>query len=283
MSEEGTVTEVGEASAGDPAMEAEARLQGWVSKEEWRHDPEEWTDAETFVKRGREINPILRKSLEKERRERQKIEQELAELKGTVKDLAEYRQRLEKTVYDRAMADLKKQRKAAYEAGDFEAASQVDEAMDEMRTEQAKPAPKGEAPATPAKIDPRVSEWMERNRWYNDSNEEMVDYANAVAQRMVRQNGGKPLDFDTALPEIERRVKAQFPAKFGTTPAMYEGTGSTGQSAPAGRSPSGGKGFASLPADAKKEFERFYSAGYYPTHIYKDKAAAQAQYFSDYE
>ncbi len=45
-------------------IEQEAHNLGWVPLDQWRGDPEKWTDADTFVKRGKEIMPILRKNNE---------------------------------------------------------------------------------------------------------------------------------------------------------------------------------------------------------------------------
>jgi hypothetical protein len=46
----------------DPGMnvEVQARELGWSPKEEFKGDPERWIDAETFVKRGEELMPILK-------------------------------------------------------------------------------------------------------------------------------------------------------------------------------------------------------------------------------
>ena len=46
-------------------VEKEARLQGWVPKDEFRGKETDWIDADIFVQRGREINPILRKNNER--------------------------------------------------------------------------------------------------------------------------------------------------------------------------------------------------------------------------
>ena len=41
-------------------VEARARDMGWSPRDSWRGKAEDWIDAETFVKRGTEILPILR-------------------------------------------------------------------------------------------------------------------------------------------------------------------------------------------------------------------------------
>ena len=53
-----------EAQAVNEQTQKEARLFGWVPNEEFRGSEDDWVDAEVFVKRGKEINPILRKNYE---------------------------------------------------------------------------------------------------------------------------------------------------------------------------------------------------------------------------
>jgi len=48
---------------------AEAKRQGWVPEEEFNGPEGKWVDAETFVKKGKEINALLRKDNEFLKRE----------------------------------------------------------------------------------------------------------------------------------------------------------------------------------------------------------------------
>ena len=66
-------------------FDSEARAQGWVSQEEFRGNEKDWVDAETFVKRGREILPILRKN----------NEHLLRDLNATKEELKQFRQAAE--------------------------------------------------------------------------------------------------------------------------------------------------------------------------------------------
>jgi len=66
MSEQEQVaTEVVQEAPEVNPVEEEARAQGWVGKDEFRGSDDDWVDADTFVKRGKEIMPILRKNNEK--------------------------------------------------------------------------------------------------------------------------------------------------------------------------------------------------------------------------
>lgn len=269
----------------DPAIELEAREQGWVPKELWHGKEEDWTDAAEFVRRGNEIKPILKKALEKERVHSAKLEKELTELKLTVKELAEHRAKIEEAAYKRAMADLKTQRREALQAGDLALADEVEEAIDQLKDEKPTVAPtKKDDPKAPVtETDPRIQNWINSNAaWYNDrpENEDMVVFANGLTAKMVnaaRQRGEEP-DPITILAETSKRVRQTFPEAFKTPPSMVDGGSQDGGGKGGGSGSK--KGFATLPADAKVQFERFYKSGYYPNMKKED---AQAQYFADYE
>ena len=82
----------------------EAESQGWVPKERFRGNEADWVDAEVFVKRGREILPILRKN----------NENLVKDLQATKEQLKEFRE---------AAEEFKKFQKEAYErkANEYEA------------------------------------------------------------------------------------------------------------------------------------------------------------------
>lgn len=289
MSDEVVVDqEAGEEGAKAPSQEVldEAFAQGWVPKEQWTGREDEWTDAETFVRRGREINPILRKTLKRKDAEIDALRRELTEMKGTVAEIVEHKAKIEKLAYERALKDLKAQKKAAMVDQDFERVAEVDEAIDQLRDakpDDTTPKKKDDKKADAPTVDPRIAGWIERNPWYNDrpENADLVAYANGISNQMVQAalaSGAQP-DPDVILPQVALRVKKVFPDYFKGTPAMFDTGGEGKGESPSGK-PTGKKGFSSLPADAKAQFERFYKSGYYPNMKKED---AQAQYFSDYE
>ena len=81
-----------------PEIVQEAESQGWVSKERYRGNESDWVDAETFVKRGREILPILRKN----------NENLVKDLNATKEQLKEFRE---------AAEEFKKFQKESYPSG----------------------------------------------------------------------------------------------------------------------------------------------------------------------
>lgn len=276
-----------------PEILAEAQEQGWVPQDKWTGRPEEWSDAETFVRRGREINPILRKALKKERERTAALEAELRSTGATVAELREYLAKVEERATKNALAQLKRQRTEALTNGDHEAAAAYEEQMDELRdSKSAVPAAKP-APQQDIRQHPEVVAWMARNPWYSEENEDLVVYANGAAQAIAQkmQQAGQPFTPNAVLVQVEEKVKKAFPHFFNKgaepPPAMFEGGGSPSGSARRASAPTGkNAGFSTLPKSAQAQFQRFFDAGYYvdvKTGKKMDLAAAQAEYFKEYE
>jgi hypothetical protein len=271
----------------DPAVLAEAAEQGWVPQDQWKGKAEEWSDAETFVRRGREINPILRKALKKERERTAALETELRATGATVAELREYLAKVEERATANALASLKRARTAALEAGDHAAAAEAEEQMDQLK-DSPSAVPKAKT-ATTQTIHPQVQSWMDDNPWYNDD-EDMKAYADGIAQRLMQARAGTTFEPKDILPTVTDKVKKMFPAKFqGDAPpsAMFEGGGGGGTGGTRSGLPTGGKSaFDKLPAEARSQFKRFYEAGYYidlKTKKPLDLKAAQAEYLKEYE
>ena len=281
-----TSAEVVEQQTGPSAEEQEALSSGWSPQESWHGKPEDWVDAATFLSRGRQINHVLQASLKKERADRARLEQEVAAMRGTVAELADYRNKLEKTVYDRAMTDLKAQLRQARSEGNFEAVGDVEEAIDQLKENVPKEvvAPKVAAPVVEP---PEFIQWRQRNGWYNsETNPRMVEYVDGVALNVIQsmQRQGRTPNPTEVLSVVDSRVREMFPQAFKQAPAMFEGTGTGAAGSRA--TGTGAKGFNSLPSDAKTQFSKFYDAGYYvdmKTRKPLPKADAQAEYYRDYQ
>ena len=260
----------GPEAGGNPAqgvdpIEAEAREQGWVPLDQWRHDPAEWSDAASFVERGKKVNPILRKQLEKEKRERAKekaeMEAVIASLKEDTKAIIEYQNGMEQKIYDRAMKDLKAQQRAAMASGDLETAAEFGEAIDQMKENKPVPrVPVEPKTTTAAAEDPRVSAWIERNQWYNTNAEARADAEGIVAAAVqAAKQSGKAIDVEAILASTESKIKRMYPTEFKAAPT----NGFDGGSAAGGPSGSRAKGFSSLPPEGKAQFERLLRNGAY--------------------
>src|SRR2546421_12509972 len=65
--------------------EVKAKELGWAPKEEFRGNPEKWVDAETFLKRGEEILPLVKAQNRKLQNEVTALQRENAETKGLLR------------------------------------------------------------------------------------------------------------------------------------------------------------------------------------------------------
>src|SRR3954470_23631210 len=139
-----------EVEAVEPSeSEAKARRQGWRPKDEYRGPDEKWVDADAFLKRSDEELPVMRERLKKQDRD-------LADLKGTVAKFAEHHAKVEKIAYERAMNEVKKQRREALAIGDADGFEQAEERLQELK--EVKPAATQKEAA--AEVAPEVKAWV---------------------------------------------------------------------------------------------------------------------------
>jgi hypothetical protein len=222
----------------------EAKRQGWVPQDEYNGPEDKWVDADTFVKKGKEINALLRK-------DNDFLKREVAEMKTTMMEFKKFHADTEKRAYERAMSDLREQKKEAINTGDGDKVLQIDDAIDELK--QARPVAKA-APAN--QIDPVFVQWNEDNTWFGKDTE-LTNEANLIGEVIKRQN--PTLIGSEFLDEVTKRVKKMYPEKFTNTnrarPSPVEGT-----TAPKSNQ-KGGKGYNDLPPEAKAACQKFEKQG----------------------
>ena len=222
----------------------EATRQGWVPKDQYNGPEDKWVDADTFVKKGKEINALLRK-------DNDFLKREVAEMKSTMMEFKKFHADTEKRAYDRAMADLRDQKKEAISQGDGDRVLQIDDAIDDLKSSKPTPQPV----ATP-QVDPTFTQWSEENKWYaNDA--QLKAEADMIGEVLKRQNPNMlGQDF---LDEVTTRVKRMYPEKFTNgnrnRPSPVEGTTAPKASAKAG------KGFRDLPPEAQAACQKFEKQG----------------------
>jgi hypothetical protein len=209
---------------------------GWRPKEEFRGDPDQWTDAKTFVERGEAALPVLReryRALDDRFANMQtafnSTRDELREVKATASELRqvlnEFRDRAgkaEQISYARARAELENRMSAAVEQADRDGYARAKGELDrinQMERDSAappKPAavtePKKDAPAaTQQQADPVVTQWVEENPWFK-IDQGMAAYATAVFQRLRNERPGVAVR--DHLDQMRADVVARFPDKF---------------------------------------------------------------------
>lgn len=260
----------------------EASADGWKPKEYFHGPEEQWVDAETFVKRGREINPILRKNNEKLQREIASLKAQLDTTNLSLSKVQEYHNKLEERVYERAIKDLKAQRKTARSEGDDERVDELEEQLEDMQGN--KPVAQEPAKATPA-MDASLTDWMEDQKsWFNNQNQDMMDYANAVGIRLRREDPDNKLIGKDFLDKITSAVRKQYPEKFGNRRGAPAAVGGGGESASSsGATASSGKGLGSLPPEARQAFKELSREKWYIDLAKKNKMTPEQMYVNDYQ
>jgi len=266
---ENTNVDAGDKGADDAQqqIEARARAMGWTPKDEFKGDPAKWRDAGEFVERGENLLPLVKA-------QNKRLEREVAELKQTTREMGDYLSKTEQRAYDRALADLKQQRKEALAAGDGDAFEKADEQIKTVEREAAEKAAK-RAEKKDDGPDPVYAEWESRNAWLKDT--ELSEYAEFAAQKL-RASGEKATGAEF-LDMVAERVKKQFPAKF-TNPRRESAQAVEG-AAPAARR--GGKSYADMPAEARAACDRMAKNGFGGDEkaMAKFKADYVKQYFDE--
>jgi len=240
---EGTEVEVSEI---DEETLAEAKRQGWVPQSDYNGPEDRWVDADTFVKKGKEINALLRKDNEF-------LKREVSEMKTTMMEFKKFHADTEKRAYDRAMLDLRDQKKEAINTGDGDKVLQIDDAIDELK--QARAIEKVDVRPS-NQPDPTFVQWNEDNPWFGKDTE-LTEEANLIGEVIKRKQ--PTLIGEAFLDEVTKRVKKAYPEKFTNTnrarPSPVEGT-----TAPKSNQ-KGGKGYNDLPPEAKQACQKFEKSG----------------------
>ena len=253
----------------DPVVqetEKEARAQGWVPKDEFRGKETDWIEAEVFVQRGREINPILRKNNERIQKELDKAKKDLEELRIGVEEFKKFtKEATDKKIanYEVELVTLREQKKLAISSGDGELAVQLDDQMDAVKEaraaakEDAKEVVK-EAEKAPT-TSPKIEAWVEDNQWYK-TNKAMSTATNAIAEE-VRASYPFYTE-DQFLEELDKRLEDTFsPEKLGRKVKAKNPMDSGSNTSTAGSSSKGKNTYANLPQDAKEACDMFVKQG----------------------
>jgi len=250
-------------------VEKEARIFGWVPKEEFRGSDSDWVDAEVFVKRGKEINPILRKNNELLMKKLDEKAKEIDSIKASVEEFKVFQQESferKAAEYEVQIAQLKSQKREAIAAGDGDLVVDLDDQIDSLKDAQkeakAEAKKKAEEPAkTEAQVsipnDPDLQSWLGRNQWFGDD-VEMTDVANGLGASVRRQF--PHLSGRAFLDKLDEKIVEYFPHKTLGKKAKGSAVDSTGNVR--GGTTSGKKSYDNLPDDARQACDRFIKQGW---------------------
>jgi hypothetical protein len=265
-----------------PEVVREAESQGWVPKERYRGNESDWVDAETFVKRGREILPILRKNNENLIKDLNATKEQLKEFREAAEEFKKFqREAYERKAqeYETRIQEIKQSRAQAISDGDGQKVNALDDALDQAKDElkEAKQAAKDaeKAPTTPdlqetnAAIDPGLQAWLDRNTWFGQD-KRMTSIVNGIGESLRLEF--PLLKGQQFLEKLDEVLAEEFPNKFGgnkQAPASRVESGSGRQ----GRSSGNSRSYDNLPSEAKAACDRFV----------KQKLMTREQYVADFD
>jgi hypothetical protein len=256
-----------EAQAVNEQTQKEARLFGWVPKEEFRGSEDDWVDAEVFVKRGKEINPILRKNNELLMKKLDEKAKEIDSIKASVEEFKKFQKESfeRKTAeYEVQIAQLKSQKREAIAEGNGDLVVDIDDQIDSLKEAQreAKEAAKAKPePEQPAQVsipdDPELQGWLNKNTWFGNDIE-MTELANTLGSSVRKQF--PHLTSRAFLEKLDDKIREYMPNKFLGNKAKGSAVDSSGSVRGSGSS--GKKSYDNLPDDAKQACDRFIKNGW---------------------
>jgi hypothetical protein len=260
----------------------EAESQGWVPKERFRGNESDWVDADTFVKRGREILPILRKNNENLIKDLNNTKEQLKEFREAAEEFKRFqRESYERKAsdYEKRIQDIKESRAQAITDGDGQKVNALDDALDEAKEnfKEAKQAVKDVAATkepvedTSTSIDPGLQVWLDRNTWFGQDRR-MTSMVNGIGESLRLEFPG--LKGQPFLDKLDEAIAEEFPNKFGGNKKKNSGSspvesGSGRQS----RGSSNAQSYDNLPPEAKAACDRFV----------KQKLMTRESYVADFD
>ena len=243
-----------------PDILHEAETQGWVPKERFRGNEADWVDADMFVKRGREILPILRKNNENLVRDLNHTKEQLKEFR----EAAEEFKKFQKDSYERKVQDyearltqLRESKAQAISDGDGQKANALDEQLDATKEEikEAKQAvrdvDKPSATPTPQGIEPTLQVWLDKNPWFG-TDRRLTAVANGIGESLRLEF--PTLKGEAFLDKLDEVLTEELPSRF-----KKKTNGSPVESG-SGKQPRGSsnaRSYDNLPAEAKAACDKF--------------------------
>ena len=275
----------------DVSIEDQARQLGWVPKEEFRGPEGQWKDAETFVRDGENILPILRanskklaNSLDQAMSKITQLEQTIATNQDAIEAMKEHHAQSMALALENQRRELTSQIRDARNNGDIELEDQLRDQLDEVKEQQreiktaakeekSKPAEK----SAPTEVDPQFTLWHADNEWFG-TDKKLTAYANGLATMMRQDPENNHLVGRAFYDAVAKEVRKQFPDDFPDASPHDKMEGSRGPS----RSGSRGKSYNDLPADAKEACDRFAQRLVGPNKAYKDMDTWRKQYAKEF-
>lgn len=178
--------------------ELRAMEQGWIPKDKYEGEPNDFRSAKDFLERGEMIGKLRSQS------------QELQVQRAAIEKLAKQNSSIYESGYKRAIADLQAQRKEALEQGDLVKAEEIRDQIDETKEQLEAQRQSAAKPATP-QVDPGYNDWIQQNPWYHDK--VMQKFADSLALEFMHVNHGQ-VSPDQIREYVAKTVKEEFAHRF---------------------------------------------------------------------
>lgn len=178
-------------------IQEEAIQQGWRPREDFDGEEDEFIDAPEFVRRGELFRKIEAQS------------KEMKDMKRALQHLAKHNQEIAKVEYEKALKDLRAQKKEALAEGDADRVVEVDERIDLVKDQQKILQQQQLQQVQEQVLNPEFAAWTSKNQWY-ETDKRMRAYADSLGISLA-QDGMSPSD---VLKEVEKEVKQRYPEKF---------------------------------------------------------------------
>lgn len=198
----------------DEEAAEKARALGWHDKDEYNGNPENFTDAKTFLARSNENIPMLRENYRKMESFNQKILGELETLKKQNDGFMKRLEDAERKGYEKAVKDIEEQQRRAAVSGDLETYDRLAEQKKALANSGAEPqtqtysAGSGDLPIADQialEVFNTANPWFRNDR---DLNEDMSAYVIGIKSR----NPNMPMS--EVLEKAKAKVVKANPDKF---------------------------------------------------------------------
>lgn len=279
---------------GEVAVEVAARQLGWVPQEQFRGAPEKWVDAETFVKKGKTVLPILQEN-------NRRLEQTVAQMSGrmtqlqelilagqeSMEELKSFHESDIKRAVEQERTRLQAKLKDARENGTVEEEAEIFEEIANLRRttqpdkETSKPnghQPQQQTQQAPA-LDPAFIAWQKapENDWFG-SDRRKTALAVGIAEDLRSDPANAGLKGRAFYDRLTEEVEAY------TNPQGRKADRVEGGRAPTngGGNGKGGKSYAALPAEAKEVCDRQEKKLVGPGRAFKTQAEWRNHYATQY-
>lgn len=185
--------------------EQKALEQGWVPKDQWKGDPDEWRPAREFVERGelyKSIHELKKKDKQRE---------------AAVQALQKHHEHVFTKAYEQAMRDLKQEKRVAMREQDFEKLQEVEDKIEALQAntqQEARQLQVVQAATQQEPVIPAFQAFIEKNSWYV-TDDSMKLEADIIGGHYMNKGGTK----EGLFAHVEAEMAKRHPDRFGRAPA----------------------------------------------------------------